>query len=156
MDSLREYILSVVCAAILCGIIKGLAGKTGGSTPVMKLLCGIFLTLSMVKPLMEIKLEDLTDYTRDLHTEAVAASAQGEEIYDSLLKDRIIASTESYILDKARELSMELDVEVSLDQDQIPREVILKGEWEEPRKRELQDILASELGIAKERQIWIG
>ena len=156
MEALREYILCVVSAAILCGIVTGLAGKQEASAPVVKLLCGLFLTLSVVKPLAEVKLEDFTDYAVELRAEAVAASARGEEIHDSLLEENIKASAESYILDKAQALSMELEVTVALDEDHVPTEVVLKGEWEEAGKRKLQGILASELGIAKERQIWIG
>lgn len=156
MDELREYIFSVVTASMVCAIVQGVTRKQQSIQPVIKLFCGLFLMLSVVRPLADIRLENLTDYAEELQWEAAAASALGTEIHDEMLEENIIASTRAYILDKAQALSLDLRVTVSLDGEQMPWEVILEGSFSAEGKRKLGAILESDLGIPKERQIWIG
>ena len=43
MESIRDYLLSVTAAALICGIISSLTGKSSNIPKVLKLLCGLFL-----------------------------------------------------------------------------------------------------------------
>lgn len=156
MAALREYILSVVAAAILCGIVSGLAGKKANCAPILKLVCGIFLTLTVVRPIVKVDMDEIGGLLSGLQTEAEAASAFGEEHLDHSLKESIKQATQAYILDKAGKLGLELTVSVHLDEENIPDEVILEGACSPYGKRELQSMIVSDLGIPKERQIWIG
>lgn len=156
MAALREYILSVVAAAILCGIVTGLIDKKGSCAPVVKLICGVFLTLTVVRPVAKVNIDDFMDFTWNLRSEADAAAAFGEEMYTQSLIDGIKQTTQSYILDKVQTLGLQLRVTVHLDSDLVPDEVTLEGAHSPYEKQQLQAFIASDLGIPKERQIWIG
>lgn len=156
MDALREYILSVVAAAILCGIVSGLMDKKGSCAPVVKLICGVFLTLTVVHPVAKVNIDEFMKFTSSLEEDAEAAAAFGEEIYAQSMKESIIEATQTYILDKAQTLGLELEITVHLDSDQVPDEVTLEGACSPYGKQQLQAIIASDLGVPKERQIWIG
>ena len=72
------------------------------------------------------------------------------------MADIIKAETEAYILDKASQLNVELSVEVTIDEENIPTAVTLSGEVSPYARRQLQEIIESDLGIAKENQRWTG
>ena len=72
---------------------------------------------------------------------------------ENTLRDGIAAEWEAYIEDKAGSLGAEVRAEVEPGAgDGVPERVTLHGTY----SAELSRFLASELGIAKERQIWIG
>lgn len=156
MEALREYVLSVVSAAILCGMVCSIAGKKGSTGAILKLITGLILTFTVIHPIAQVKLEELTLFTSDLALEAEAASAMGEEIYEESLAAIIKAETESYILDKAQSLNAVLTVDVRLNAQSVPEEVTVTGQVSPYAKQKLQSIIEAELGVPKERQIWIG
>ena len=55
MDSIRQYLLSITAAAVICAIINALSGKKGTTSAVVKLLSGLFLTLSVISPLLNLE-----------------------------------------------------------------------------------------------------
>ena len=65
----------------------------------------------------------------------------------------IKANTETYILDKATTMEVELNVEVTLD-GLIPKKVILQGAVSPYTRASLSDWIAQQLGIPREAQIW--
>lgn len=155
MDSLRSYILSVVSAAILCTLVLGIAGKKSNAAPILKLLAGIFLSLTMIRPVVNVRVEDFLEFAEDLHLEAEEASAVGTAYYRDSLHTVIQGKTEAYILDKAQSLNASVDVEVILDETSIPLEVTIQGSLSPETKNQLERIIASDIGIPKERQTWI-
>jgi hypothetical protein len=64
--------------------------------------------------------------------------------------------TAAYILQRAQELHVHLDIEVVLSADDIPvpEKVFLSGTVAPFAKKQLQQIIEQDLGIAKECQIW--
>lgn len=156
MEALREYVLSVVSAAILCGMVCSISGTKGSTGAVLKLVSGLILTFAVIRPIAQVRLEELTLFTADLALEAEAASAMGEEIYKEYVSEIIKEETEAYILDKAQSLNAALTVDVRLDAQNIPEEVTVSGQFSPYAKQKLQSIIETELGIPKERQIWIG
>lgn len=156
MDGLREYVLSVVAAAVLCAILSSIAEKSGSAGKVLHLVCRLFLTFTVISPVAEIPLDGWQDLSAQWEAEAAMAVQAGEEAYQDSLEAVIRSQVESYILDKARQLGAEISVEVLLDENQIPEEVVISGRISPYLKGELERYLTSQLGIAKERQIWIG
>ncbi len=157
MTSLRNYLISVVIAALICGILSGLAGKKSQQQGLIRLLCGIFLSLTVIKPLMNVQLEEITLYTQSVTMDAQGAVAYGEAIAANQKSEIIKQRTEAYILDKATSLGASLDVSVSLDEGgSIPQRVTLSGSIAPLAKKRLMQIIAQDLGIAEEDQTWIG
>lgn len=157
MEALRQYIISVVTAAILCGILTGIVHK-GISKEVIKLICGAFLAITLLRPVLNIQGFDFSDFGISYSQEAAEAAAQGENYSTEAVADIIKAETESYILDKAGELNLSVRVEVSLRDDgiPIPTKVRLTGAATPLAKQKLEEVLTKELGIAKENLIWTG
>lgn len=155
MSGISSYILSVVCAAILCAVLTSLSGEKGISAPIRKLICGIFLCFSVIAPLRTLDYSDFLEPMNDIRQDALATAAMGQTLYQESLTQVITENTEAYILDKAKGLGLSLSVTVHPDDSGKPFRVTLAGNAGEMAREALTDILESELGIPKERQIWI-
>lgn len=157
MEGVREYLLSVTCAAVLCGILCTIVDEkqTGGA--LVKLLCGVFLSLSLILPLSRISLTEADPGKWNYVLEGEAAAEEGLE-YARQAKMQIIKSrTEAYILDKAREYDLDLRVEaeVSGDEVPVPMAVMLWGRASPYAKLQLQHFMETEMGIPREKQRWM-
>ena len=77
-------------------------------------------------------------------------------LYASAQKETfIIENVQSYILDRAKELDVNIDVTVELDPDTtMPNIVYLSGNVSPLKKSRLQQIITDALGIPEEQQIW--
>lgn len=157
MDGLRQYIISVVSAAMLCGIVTGLMQK-GTAREIIRLVSGIFLAFTVIHPIAGIDIASLTDYRFSYADDAAQAAAMGENITRESLREIITTQSEAYILDKAAALNAELTVAVTVSEEDtpVPVEVHLSGEISPFAKQHLQSIIQSDLGIAKENQLWTG
>lgn len=158
MEALREYFLSVTAAAVICGILTSLLGTKGTAGSMVKLICGLFLAFTVIRPIADIQIEDFALFTAEISDDAQAAVSMGEDFNRDSLAEIIKDETEAYILDKARILGAELQVDVTLSRDSqpVPVEVLISGDISPYGKTQLQEIIAEDLGIAKENQLWIG
>ena len=158
MEGIRQYVISVAAAAILCGILKSILPGKDAMAGILRLITGIFLAFAVIKPLAQIELEDLPVLSSDYLSEARTASADGEKIAAEAMADIIKQPTEAYILDKARSLNLRLSVTVTVSDDTLPAPVgvRLSGSVSPYAKRCLARIIEEDLGIAKENQIWTG
>ena len=155
MEAVRQYIISVTAAAILCGILTAMVGGKQ-IKPVWKLIAGIFLTLTAVKPLADIDLGSVPTLAETYSLQAEAAVLEGETMLNSQRQGIIKSRLEAYILDKAKAIGVTLTVDVSLDDKSLPVSVRLSGDVSPGAKSRLQSIIAVDLGIPKEAQIWVG
>jgi len=154
MGPMAEYILSVVCASILCAILTGLTGEKGTTASIRKMVCGVFLCFTVIAPLGRLRLEDLLNPITDIRQEALETAAMGQALYRESLAQVITEQTEAYILDKAKALGLTLTVTVHTDESGKPRGAVLSGNAGQAQREALSEILESDLGIPKERQIW--
>ena len=53
MAAFRQYILTVLCGAMICAVAPLFAGE--GKKP-LRLICGVFLTVTVVAPILRIDL----------------------------------------------------------------------------------------------------
>lgn len=158
MEAIREYLMGVTAASIICACAKSLVGEKGASGKVVKLICGLFLAFTVVRPMTEIQISDFALMTYDVQMEAQAAVSTGEEFVQASLEDIIKAETEAYILDKARELDADIRVEVTVTSgaQPVPETVCINGKLSPYAKAQLKKLLEEDLGIPKEGQLWIG
>ncbi len=155
MEGLRHYALTIVSAALICGILSGLIGNGAGKKAV-QLLLGLFLTIAAVKPMTHWNVNTLDDLSDVLSLDASDAVAEGERISAQARREIIKSQSESYILNKAAELDLHLNVDISLDEDNIPVFVELEGEVSPYLRQHISQILENDLGITKENQQWSG
>jgi len=158
MDGIREYLLQVTAAAIVCAIATGLTDQKNMSGKVIQLLAGFFMALAVVGPWMTVRLDFVKDFTEDISSQADRVVAEGEKSAKESMAEIIKEKTKAYILDKAKALGAVLTVEVTLDWENslLPCGVRLKGNVSPYAKRMLTDIIEKDLGIRAEEQKWIG
>ena len=158
MDAVRGYLLSVISAALCCGILTGILGKKGICGGTVKFLCGIVMILVIVSPILNVRLKNFTEFFDDMSFEAGAVTAFGQESATDAYGDIIKSRTAAYILDKAKSLGAELTVEVTLSEvvPMAPCAVRLSGAISPYAKKVLSDTIARDLGIKTEEQTWTG
>lgn len=156
MESLRAYIMSVICAAVICGILQMLVPKGTVST-LVRVITGLVVVITALSPFIneEIFRWDLR-FDR-IVSDGSSAIIAGQDAASELLKERIKKETESYILTKASAMGLNLSVEVEVASDfpNVPESVILNGNVTPYGKQQLIAYLSSELGIPEENQKWM-
>ena len=158
MDALRQYILSITVAAILCGLVLSIAPK-GQFQGILKLVCGVFLALLVMEPITRLDPQQIVSrFTGNWDTEGEAAAAFGEEAARDSVASYIKREAEAYILDKASIYGAELvvDIEMGAGEMPVPESIRIQGSISPYGRMQLQQLLTEEFGIPKEQQIWIG
>ena len=148
--------LRLTAAALICGMVTALFGKKGTIGGVIQLLAGIFLTLNIVSPWVQIRLDGWSELLQDFSVSANALGQAGESAAREAMAQRITEETKAYILDKAQALNATLTVEVILDDSQFPAPcgVRIGGKVSPYAKGVLRDFMERELGIPPEEQLW--
>ena len=155
MEALRQYVISVTAAAMLCGIVTGLF-PPGSGKRIAKLICGLFLAYTVLSPISRVDFSTLPDFSLRCMDDAQAAVTAGENLARKSTAEIIKEETEAYILDKAADLHTSLTAEVTIGEENLPESVTISGEASPYARRRLQTIIESDLGISKENQQWIG
>lgn len=147
----------IIVAAFLCAIVKTFTGKSTVVNSIIKTLCSVFLTLSILSPLVSLNFSSLPNYIGDFSADADQFVEAGIRLSENSLRDSIKQQAEAYIEDKAASLNAELTVEVTLNDDEIPApcSVKMEGRISPYAKSTLQCFISDNLGIQKENQIWI-
>lgn len=158
MAEIREYLIGVTAAAILCGIVTAMTDEKGFLGSAMKLLTGLLMALALVAPWVSIPLENLFGWTESIRSDGDSIVQQGqslgEETYRQVIKERL----EAYIQDEAQALGLDLAVSITLAEEgtPIPVAVKLSGNASPYLRQRLTLVIANELGIEREDQIWNG
>ena len=157
MEDIRQYLLSVIAASIISALAIRISGKTGAFVSVVKLLAGIFIIITVIAPWTKLKLNDLSSYFSDLQLQASDAAQLGESLAVDAKTSIIRTQIEAYILDKASVLDLNIEDEVIVTGTEPlqPESVTIKGTVSPIGKQRLGQIIADELGIPKEKQLWI-
>lgn len=155
MDSIRQYLLTIIAGAMICAILSKVSFRSTANSALIKLLSEIFLLILIVSPLIKVRLPDLNNFFSEgiLRTDAIAYG----ESYAQIQSDEIIKeSATAYILDKASNMQADIQVEVFLTDSspKIPESVVICGDVSPYIKTVLQSMIADELGVPEEAQIW--
>lgn len=154
MTFIRNYILTIVSAAMLCALLKSISTGKKGIEKILGLVAGIFLLATGLQPLGILELSQLENPIENYRSQAERTVAQAEQEVQMQLGEQIQEQTQAYILDKANTLGMSLEVQVVLDDKLVPCQVTLTGPTSPYAKQQLKAILETELGIPEERQVW--
>lgn len=156
MEAVKEYLLSVIAAALICAIVSALCGKDGMLPAISKLICGVFLTLVLVSPLIRFQIPSADSFFADVSWRADAITSEAERTTRDEIASVIKSETEAYILDKAKALGADITVSVTLEESEIPipKSARITGSISPYAKKMLANILQEDLGITTEAQIW--
>lgn len=157
MNAIASYLTSVVAAAILCATVKALFPESAAPGRVIRMVTGLFLAAVVIAPLTQLRLDGLTDYTAGFQADAAQAAAQGERDAHNALSAIIKQEAEAYILDKAKDFGAALTVNVTVSKESgLPQAVTLTGRVSPYGKTRLEEIITTDLGVAKEQITWTG
>lgn len=153
MEALRQYIVSVVAGACICGIAIGLLPE-GRARQLLKLLCGMILAVTVLGPLSRFDPDSFSLLDDIFSDTAAQTAALGEAYSENLFRKRIKEETAAYILDKAKDLGVKITAEVGLNDVGIPALVRISGDISPYNRELLEDFISRTLGITKENQLW--
>jgi len=156
MDGIREYLIGVVAAALLCGIITTLIGTKGTVGVAVKLLSGLLMLLAVIRPWTSITFDGLFSWAEDITADGTGFVASGKIMADDAFRASIKQQAGAYILDEAKTLDCQLAVEVILSDEDIPvpKQVRLSGEISPYARQALMKFITERLGIGQEDIIW--
>lgn len=156
MDQVRAYILQVTAAAMVCSIAKALVGDKNTGASMIKIICGIFMCITVIKPVIDIRFDSMRFNWDTLLSEAQDAVYTGQIAASEDMTGIIKDAAETYILDKASAFGVDITAEVTLSEDDppIPSAICITGEWSPYAKSFLADVITKELGISQEAQTW--
>lgn len=140
----------------MCAIVTQILGKKGAIGSTVKLMTGIFLLVTMISPLLKLRIGDVTGYWDGIAADADQVTQSGAADARQTLEGIIKAKAEAYILDKAGVYGAELTVEVSVGGSEVPVPVavMLRGNISPYGKKQLQTWIRDDLGIPLEAQTW--
>ena len=122
------------------------------------MVCGLFLTVSVIGPVTDLDFSYVTAFADSFSQSAQSAASVGTRWAEEAQREIIKSETEAYILDKAAAYGLQIEVDVTLADGEQPKpeRVTLSGAASPYARGKMQTLIADELGIPKERQLWTG
>lgn len=155
MEAWKGYILDILVASITASIFLQILPDSS-KKELLHLLCGILLTVVILMPLSDIRLNDILDLTQYMPESSDYLLEHGTETAEEAKRQYITDRCEAYILDKAKALGAEILPFVQVDETFLPVYAEIQGELEPQVQKKLEQMLMLDLGITKENQRWIG
>ena len=122
----------------------------------IRLLCGVFLTVVLVQPLCGLSFEEPLRWTEDLNALGAEIVEQGSREAQAQKEAIIKARLEAYIVEKAAQAGASVTADITLGGDGLPRAVTVTGALSPAAKRQLRQVMTEALGIPEVRQQWNG
>ena len=156
MPVIREYLLSMTAAAIICVVSQHIIDNKSAAGKIIKTICGLFVALTVISPILEINFSDLDMDIQDIQNESQAIIADEVENSQSTLESIITEQTKAYILDEAKKIDLNVEIQLVLSDTNppVPVEISISGEASPYKKKQLNNIISENLGINGEKIIW--
>ena len=156
MGAIKEYILSISIAAIVCSVIKRLVGDKSTNGKLIKMITGVFMTITVLAPILSFKMADLQNYLHDFEISSDAITDDAILMAQSQRDDIIIQQTEAYILGEAEKMHADIQAKVFLSDSSppYPIKIEIRGTISPSSKSKLSNIIVTSLNIAEENIEW--
>ena len=153
MDAIQMWFIHIVATTVLLSVVQIFV--SGNSLrKLFSFLGGLTLLLVMLRPLLLIREQDFQIKLEQYEAAIASRQAELETEQTESWASRIAEETGAYILDKANQIHIPVQVSVETEQSAdgipIPVQVVLTGQ----RSEELSAWIAETLGIPAERQVW--
>ena len=155
MAWLREYLVSIVSASLLSGILIRLA-RNSASGEIVRMLCGILITIVLIQPITGKKALLWESALPEFSAQAEDVIAEGTAAADNMRKEFIKQRVQTYILSRAGAMDADIQASVTLGENFVPCHVRITGRISPINRSKLTQLISSELGIPREQQEWIG
>lgn len=154
MSGWKQYLYSVIVSALACGIVTRMV-QDPKRKELIRLVCGMVLMITILRPLSGIRPDILFQMAPEARNAASFYVTEGARAASEARAECIKASCEAYILDKAKQLGVAVEADISLDEALIPVFAEMIVQTDDPALQQLESILTTDLGIPKEHQKWI-
>lgn len=156
MAAIAEYLLSVTAAGILCAIVRNILKDNHSSGKIIQTVSGVFMVITIFAPIINFEMDDFEDYFQNFRYSSEEVSGEGVEMALDAMTEIIKQQTESYILEKAKSMGIDIDVDVTISDayPPVPKEVILSGNVSPYKKNIITDYICSNFEISEENQKW--
>ena len=156
MENIRQYIFSLVCMAILCGIIPGFFDSSSTQKKLLQFATGLLMMVVAISPLIDKEKLQFQWQFGDFTKEAQLVLSTGQEQADGMLRQIISQQTQAYILDKATSMGAELSVEVMLSDDEMPtpESVVLTGTASPYVRTQVTNMIVTDLAVSEDKIQW--
>ena len=153
--AVRQWLLGVACTALFLAAADSLA-PDGSVKKVCRLAGGLALLLAVVSPLLRLDSGMLADalegYRAQLQSYEETLTEQNKLFYQTIIEE----NTAAYIVDKAEEMGISCQAEVTYSYDgngvPCPWEVTARGNWTDEAREALERLLEDDLGVPPQRQ----
>lgn len=157
MDWMRQWLLGVTCTALVLALAESLS-PAGNVKKVCRLAGGLALVLAVVSPILSLDegamSRALSEYGFHVQRYEEALSEQNDLLYKTIIEE----NTAAYIVDKAEELGISCQTEVTFAYDEdgmpYPWEVTARGTWTQEQRQALAHMLEEDLGVPPQRQTY--
>ena len=158
METIRQYFLTVIITAIICGIACNLLNRNKILFQICKGISGIALLLILVRPVCNLRIDSSAFSYNDITAEAKEIISEAQLLSRLKKSERIKCDVEQYILSKAKAMGAIIDVSVELDEENMcmPYAVKIAGTVSPYLRTQLTQLITDNLGIPKEAQEWTG
>lgn len=154
MEGIRQYILSVIAASIVCSVVKKITGSK--YRPIIKVICGVFMAITILAPVVRFDFTSIDVNPHESFTDIQSVLLQSEVDADASLSSIIKEETKTYILSKAELLGLDINIDVTLDEDtHVPVKVMIYGDASPYQKSQLSHYIENTLAISEEYQEWV-
>ena len=155
MGEIRQYLLSLIAASIVCSIIRSLVESKSKIKGIVNMICGVFLVITAISPWVDVKIPDLHTALDSYIAEAKDVAQVGGEGATRQMAEIIIQEVEAYILDKARVYGMDVKVNVYLDEQTcVPKSIEITGDVLPYNKKLLSNYVSQTFDIPEELVKW--
>ena len=154
-EAVRQWLLGVACTALILAVADSLA-PDGSVKKVCRMAGGLALLLAAVSPLFRLDsgvlAETLEGYRAQLWSYEETLKEQNDLFYQTVIEE----SAAAYIADKAGEMGISCQAEVTFSYDEngvpCPWEVTARGDWTDKTREALERLLEDDLGVPPQRQ----
>lgn len=156
MESVSNYLITVIAGAVICALIICIIGKNNHYYGIIKLLLGLFLAITVISPWSKLNFDNISSHFSEFRADASSTVLNGTTMANNAMGELIKQNVEAYILDKANSLGADVDIEITVSNDNppVPISVVIRGTVAPYTKVRLQQMLENDFEITKENQLW--
>lgn len=156
MESVSNYLLTVIAGSVICTLIICIIGKKNHYYGIIKLLLGLFLAITVISPWTNLNFNNISYHFSQFHADGSSAVGNGTTMANNAMGELIKQNAEAYILDKANSMGANVDVEITVSDGSppVPIGVVIRGVVAPYIKGRLQQMLEKDFEITKENQLW--
>ena len=156
MDSLKQYLIGILAAAIIGAIVMHVCDKHLFSANIIKLIVAIFISLNAIAPFLKFDIGSVPDHLQDFDIEANQIAEDAKSAVHKETVAVIIQRTEAYIEEKATlyGATVSADVSISSADSFVPDSVVITGNISPFGKISLKKIIEDDLAIPEDKQTW--